>query len=219
MIGNDWDQFLDSEFKKDYFLELSIFLKQERKLETIYPPKEKVFNAFKLCPFKKVKVVIIGQDPYHGKGQAHGLSFSVEDKSLKVPPSLKNIYKELKDDLDIEPAIHADLTTWAQQGVLLLNNVLTVRASTPGSHRKKGWEIFTDKVIDILNHEKENLVFILWGNDAKKKASSISQSKHLILSSAHPSPFSVKKFMGNQHFSKANQYLISKDLGAINWEL
>lgn len=217
MIGNDWDVYLEKEFKKDYFIKLNNFLMTERKEKTVYPPKKHVFDAFKVCPLQNTKVVIIGQDPYHGEGQAHGLSFSVKDRSLKIPPSLKNIYKELESDLGIEPAVHADLTSWAKQGVLLLNNVLTVRASEPGSHRKKGWEIFTDKVIDVLNSEKQNLVFILWGNDAIKKAASINQIKHKIFSSAHPSPFSVKNFTGNKHFSKTNKFLESHKFDPIDW--
>lgn len=219
MIGNDWDKYLGEEFKKDYFVELQLFLKKERKAKTVFPPDDKVFSAFKITKFKKVKVVIIGQDPYHGEGQAHGLSFSVEDRSLKVPPSLKNIYKELKADLGIDPVTHADLFSWANQGVLLINNVLTVNKSEPGSHRKHGWEIFTDKVIDTLNHSKDNLVFILWGNDAKKKAESVDHTKHLVLSSAHPSPFSVKNFLGNRHFSQTNSYLVQNEIDPIDWSL
>lgn len=219
MIGNDWDKFLASEFEQEYFKDLEKFLSAERKNEIIYPPKNKVFTAFQTTPLKDVKVVIIGQDPYHGSGQAHGLSFSVEDENLKIPPSLKNIYKELYADLGIETPTHANLSSWAHQGVLLLNNVLTVRAGDPGSHRKKGWEVFTDKVIEILNSEKENLVFILWGNDAKKKALGVDANKHLVLACAHPSPFSVKKFLGNKHFSKTNKYLLGKKLSQIDWHL
>lgn len=219
MIGNSWDKYLGAEFEKDYFKELQEFLTEERKTQKIYPSYNKVFNAFKLTPFESVKVVIIGQDPYHGEGQAHGLSFSVEDPNLKIPPSLKNIYKEMKSDLGLETPDHANLSYWAKQGVLLLNNVLTVREKEPGSHRKKGWEQFTDKVIESLNTERSNLVFILWGNDAKSKAKSVDKSKHLVLEAAHPSPFSVKNFLGNQHFSKANNYLSARKIKQIDWKL
>ena len=219
MIGNSWDKYLGAEFEQDYFKELQEFLTEERKTQKIYPSYNKVFNAFKLTPFESVKVVIIGQDPYHGEGQAHGLSFSVEDPNLKIPPSLKNIYKEMKSDLGLETPEHANLSYWAKQGVLLLNNVLTVREKEPGSHRKKGWEQFTDKVIESLNTKKNNLVFILWGNDAKSKAKSVDKSKHLVLESAHPSPFSVKNFLGNQHFSKANNYLSARKIKQIDWRL
>ena len=219
MIGNSWDKYLGAEFEKDYFKELQEFLTEERKTQKIYPSYNKVFNAFKLTPFESVKVVIIGQDPYHGEGQAHGLSFSVEDPNLKIPPSLKNIYKEMKSDLGLETPDHANLSYWAKQGVLLLNNVLTVREKEPGSHRKKGWEQFTDKVIESLNTKRNDLVFILWGNDAKSKAKSVDKSKHLILESAHPSPFSVKNFLGNQHFSKANNYLAARNIKQIDWKL
>ena len=219
MIGNSWDKYLGAEFEKDYFKELQEFLTEERKTQKIYPSYNKVFNAFKLTPFESVKVVIIGQDPYHGEGQAHGLSFSVEDPNLKIPPSLKNIYKEMKSDLGLETPDHANLSYWAKQGVLLLNNVLTVREKEPGSHRKKGWEQFTDKVIESLNTKRNDLVFILWGNDAKSKAKSVDKSKHLILESAHPSPFSVKNFLGNQHVSKANNYLAARNIKQIDWKL
>lgn len=218
MIGNDWDTVLSHEFKKSSFKELQFFLKDERREHSIYPQKEAVFNALKITSFKNTKVIILGQDPYHGEGQAHGLSFSVEDKSLKIPPSLKNIYKELESDLHIPPADHANLTSWAKQGVLLLNSVLTVRQGEPASHRKKGWEEFTDYIINELSEKKENLVFILWGNDAKKKGALINKEKHLVLESAHPSPFSVKNFKGNKHFSQTNDYL-SIYSKSINWAL
>ncbi len=218
MIGNDWDTILKNEFKKSYFKELQSFLKEERNLHDIFPKEKDMLNALKITSFESTKVIIIGQDPYHGKGQAHGLSFSVQDKSLKIPPSLKNIYKELKGDLGIEPASHANLTNWANQGVLLLNSVLTVRASEPASHRKKGWEEFTNIIVESLNTKKKNLVFILWGNDAKKKGSMIDREAHLVLESAHPSPFSVKNFTGNKHFSKTNDYL-AKYTDVIDWEL
>lgn len=209
-----WYKKLESEFSKDYFKDLIGFISNERsKGKTIYPPDDMIFNAFKFTPFEEVKVVIIGQDPYHGEGQAHGLSFSVQKHITKIPPSLKNIYKELQSDLGIEPPSHGCLENWAKQGILLLNNVLTVEKSKPGSHRKKGWEQFTDKVIDILDKEKEGLVFILWGNDAKKKAKAINKDKHHIIESAHPSPFSCKKFFGTKPFSKTNIFLNK----SINW--
>lgn len=219
-LNKSWTKYLKEEFSKDYFLALEKFLRDEiRKKKDIFPPLENVFNAFNATTFTGVKVVIIGQDPYHGPGQAHGLSFSVEKNVSKIPPSLKNIYKEMKSDLDIEPALHGNLQPWADQGVLMLNNVLTVEKSLPGSHRKKGWETFTDKVIDILNNEKENLVFILWGNDAKKKAKNVDKEKHCIIESAHPSPFSVKNFYGTKPFSKTNNYLKNNKIAPINWKL
>ena len=219
-LENNWAKYLNKEFDKDYFKNLQTFLKDELKgNKEIYPPLSDVFTAFKLTDFDKVKVVIIGQDPYHGEGQAHGLSFSVKPEIKKLPPSLKNIYKELKSDLAIEPVEHGYLKKWADEGVLMINSVLTVEKSNPGSHRKKGWEQFTDKVISLLNEEKENLVFILWGNDAKKKALGVDRDKHLVLESAHPSPFSVKKFYGCKHFSKANDYLKAKKIPPIKWDL
>ncbi|MBT4791979.1 MAG: uracil-DNA glycosylase [Halobacteriovoraceae bacterium] len=216
-LNASWNKYLLPEFKKEYFKDLQKFLKIELEQgKIIYPQGCDILNAFKSASFKKVKVVIIGQDPYHGEGQAHGLSFSVT-KGTKVPPSLKNIYKELKTDLNIEPTENGNLQYWADQGVLLLNSVLTVEKGLPASHRKKGWEVFTDKVIQVLNDEKEHLVFILWGNDAKKKGEKIDRSKHLVLESAHPSPFSVKKFYGGKHFSKTNKFLLKNKIKPINW--
>lgn len=218
-LEKSWLKELKNEFEKDYMISLTQFLKQEKMTkQTIYPKKSEIFSAFKHCPYNKVKVVIIGQDPYHGEGQAHGMCFSVKP-GIKVPPSLKNIYKEQLSDLSIIQPDHGFLESWAEQGILLLNNVLTVRKSAAGSHRKKGWEIFTDKVIELLNHKKENLVFILWGNDAKTKGAKIDRTKHLVLESAHPSPFSVTKFLGNKHFSKCNKYLESHHIKKINWQL
>ena len=218
-LEKSWNKAIRGEFDKDYIHSLDEFLKAEvQNGKLIYPQPSEIFNAFKLTPFDKVNVVIIGQDPYHGEGQAHGLCFSV-NKGVKVPPSLKNIYKEMKSDLGITPAEHGNLESWARQGVLLLNNVLTVEKSSPGSHRKKGWEIFTDRVIEVLDHEKENLVFILWGRDAQTKAAKVNRDKHLVLESAHPSPFSVTKFLGNRHFSKTNDYLRKHSKRPINWEL
>lgn len=218
LVGNGWDNILQSEFEKKYFKDLLTFLEQERSTKEIYPPQADVFNAFKFTPPEKVKAVILGQDPYHGEGQAHGLCFSVK-RGIKTPPSLKNIYKEMKSDLGLDPIEHGFLEPWAHQGVLMLNAVLTVEKGKPASHRKKGWEEFTDFVVQYLNAENENLVFILWGNDAKKKGEHIDRKKHLVLESAHPSPFSVKKFLGCKHFSKTNEYLESKNIKSIEWKL
>ncbi len=196
---------------------LQDFIDQEYATQKIFPPKENIFRAFDLCPFDKVKVVILGQDPYHGVGQANGLCFAV-NSGTKLPPSLQNIFKEIKSDLGITPNPDGDLSRWAKQGVLLLNATLTVRANTPGSHQKKGWEEFTDSIIQKLSKEKENLVFILWGNYAKQKGAIVDRSKHLVLESAHPSPFSAYSgFFGNKHFSQANKYLKDKELGEVDW--
>ena len=213
-IENSWKSYLDSEFQKDYMKDLLAFLQTEKNQgKVIYPETKYIFEAFRLTPLDKVKVVILGQDPYHGKGQAHGLAFSVQ-KGIKTPPSLVNIFKELKSDLGIEIPEHGCLEGWAKQGVLLLNTVLTVEDGKAGSHHKKGWEKFTDKVIEVLNQEKENLVFILWGLPAQSKAKQVDESRHLILKSVHPSPLSVYRgFMGSKPFSKANAYLKSK----IDW--
>lgn len=217
VIKTDWKKILKDEFKKNYFKDLSSFLDNERiNKKIIFPPQEEIFNAFNYTSFENTKVVIIGQDPYHGEGQAHGISFSVR-KGNKVPPSLKNMYKELNEDISFNTPEHGLLENWAKQGVLMINSVLTVEKGLPASHRKKGWEEFTDKVIHILNNEKENLVFILWGNDAKKKGIGIDRDKHLVLESAHPSPFSVKNFYGCRHFSKTNNYLENNEIPIINW--
>ncbi len=219
-INKSWQVELQDEFTKDYFLDLKSFLSQEIKAKKIiYPDIDQIFTAFDLTPFDKTKVIIIGQDPYHGPNQAHGLSFSVKSGE-KIPPSLKNIYNEIKLDLGHEIPEHGELTAWAKQGVLLLNTVLTVEKGKPASHRKKGWEIFTDKVIQTLSQKKENLVFILWGSPAQKKENLIDQKKHLILKSVHPSPLSAHRgFFNNHHFSKANEFLLSKGLSAINWDI
>lgn len=219
IIEKSWKPFLAEEFKKPYMLKLMEFLKQEQQAgKSIYPNEKKVFEAFSLTPFDQVKVIILGQDPYHGKGQAHGLCFSV-NKEVKIPPSLMNIYKELKNDMGIDPPVHGNLEKWARQGVLLLNTVLTVEDSKAGSHHQKGWEEFTDKVIEVLNQEKEHLVFILWGTPAQKKASQVNTKKHLILRSVHPSPLSVYRgFSGSKPFSQANAYLSSYRFSEINWE-
>lgn len=193
------------------------FVKEEYRTTTIYPPGGLIFNAFDLCPFENVKAVIIGQDPYHGKGQAHGLCFSVRD-GVAFPPSLINIFKEVESDMGYKPFPTGNLERWAKQGVLLLNATLTVRAHQAGSHQRKGWEEFTDSVIKILNNEKENLVFFLWGAYAQRKGASIDKSKHLVLESVHPSPLSAYNgFFGNRHFSRCNEYLISKGIQAIDW--
>ncbi len=216
-IHPSWAVLLEEEFEKEYFLNLTEFVRKEYTKSTIFPPGRLIFNAFDLCPFDSLKVVILGQDPYHGDNQAHGLSFSVKD-GIPKPPSLQNIFKELKDDLGIKVTENGDLTRWARQGVFLLNSVLTVRKSNPGSHQNKGWETFTDSVIRIISNEKKNVVFILWGNYARNKRDLINSEDHLILEAPHPSPFSADKgFFGCKHFSKANDYLEQKEIAAINW--
>lgn len=216
-IEESWEKVLQPDFDKPYFKELTDFVRSEYAATTIYPPASLIFNAFNLCPFDKVKVVIIGQDPYHGPGQAHGLCFSVND-GIQFPPSLQNIFKEIKSDLDIPIPTSGNLTRWAEQGVLLLNATLTVRAHNAGSHQKKGWETFTDSVIRILAEQKENLAFILWGAYAQKKGAFIDKNRHLVLSSAHPSPLSAYNgFFGNHHFSLTNKWLTEHNLKAIDW--
>jgi len=216
----DWSQQLDFIFKQDYYQQLLEFLEYESAHnKTIYPPKDQIFNAFDLSSFENTKVIILGQDPYHNEGQAHGLSFSVP-KGVSIPPSLRNIYQELLSDLDITPSQSGNLTHWASQGVLLLNSVLTVEKNSPGSHAKSGWVDFTDTVIDILNDKKQNLVFLLWGAYAQKKAELIDQNKHLVLTAAHPSPFSAHKgFFGCKHFSQTNDYLKMHNQQPIDWTL
>ncbi len=212
-----WKARLNNEFDKEYFVKLTEFVKEEYRTKTIFPPGSLIFNAFELCPFDKVKAVIIGQDPYHGPGQAHGLCFSVKD-GIDFPPSLRNIFKEIESDLGYKPAERGDLSRWARQGVLLLNATLTVRAHMAGSHQKKGWEEFTDSAISVLNNEKENLVFMLWGAYAQKKGGSIDRSRHLVLESVHPSPLSASRgFFGNKHFSRCNDYLKDHGLEPIDW--
>ncbi len=217
-IEESWKKALENEFGKAYFKELSNFVKDEYKTHKIYPQPKDIFRAFDMCPFEKVKVVIIGQDPYHGVHQANGLSFAVHE-GIQIPPSLKNIFKEIKNDLGIEPIQNGDLSRWATQGVLLLNATLTVRASSPGSHQNKGWEEFTDTAIKALSDQREHVVFMLWGNYAKKKGVVIDRSKHLVLESAHPSPFSAYNgFFGCKHFSKANKYLQEHKEREIDWK-
>jgi len=216
-VESGWKSRLRTEFEKDYFIRLTDFIKEEYRKATIYPPGALIFNAFDICPFDTVKAVILGQDPYHGPGQAHGLCFSVRER-IEFPPSLINIFKEIETDLGIPQPSSGDLTRWARQGVLLLNAALTVRAHQAGSHQKKGWEEFTDYVIKVLNNEKNNLVFFLWGAYAQKKGESIDRSRHLVLESVHPSPLSASKgFFGNRHFSRCNDYLITKGIEPIDW--
>ena len=216
-IEESWKERLTNEFEKDYFIRLTDFVRAEYKSTTIYPPGRLIFNAFNLCPFDKVKVVIIGQDPYHGPDQAHGLCFSVND-GIAYPPSLQNIFKEIQNDLGIPIPSSGNLTRWANQGVLLLNATLTVRAHQAGSHQRKGWEEFTDTAIRILANQREHLVFILWGAYAQKKGAFIDRSKHLVLTSAHPSPLSAYNgFFGNKHFSRTNDYLTAHGKTPIQW--
>ncbi|MBO4397784.1 MAG: uracil-DNA glycosylase [Bacteroidaceae bacterium] len=216
-IHPSWQKYLQSEFDKPYFEQLTDFVRQEYATQTVYPPGKLIFNAFDLCPFDNVKVVLIGQDPYHEPGQAHGLCFSVND-GIAFPPSLNNIFKEIQDDIGHPIPQNGDLTRWATQGVLLLNATLTVRAHMAGSHQRRGWEQFTDAVISTLSREKENLVFILWGSFAQTKSALIDQSKHYILRSAHPSPLSAYRgFFGNHHFSLTNAYLKEHNKKEIEW--
>ncbi len=216
-IEPGWKSRLKTEFEKDYFTRLTDFIKEEYRKATIYPPGALIFNAFDICPFDTVKAVILGQDPYHGPGQAHGLCFSVREQ-VEYPPSLINIFREIESDLGIPQPLSGDLTRWAGQGVLLLNATLTVRAHQAGSHQKKGWEEFTDYVIKVLNNEKSNLVFFLWGAYAQKKGESIDRSRHLVLESVHPSPLSASRgFFGNRHFSRCNDYLVTKGIEPIDW--
>ena len=219
MIGNDWDKELEviwnsPNFRKFYNNVLKLYDK-----ETIFPPKDYIFNALKLTPYNNVKVVIVGQDPYHGVGEAHGLSFSVRD-GIKVPPSLQNIYKELNSDLGINISATGDLTKWAEQGVLLLNSVLTVKKDTPASHKGIGWEPLTDYIIRKLNSKETPIVFILWGNFARSKKAYITNPKHLVIESAHPSPFSANHgFFGSKPFSRTNQFLEQNKIQPIDWKL
>lgn len=215
-IHDSWKASLQNEFQKEYFLNLSSFVREEYLNTTVYPPPKQVFRAFDLCPFDEVKVVIVGQDPYHGKGQANGLSFAVE-KSMRIPPSLQNIFKEIRQDLGIEPENSGDLTRWAKQGVLMLNAVLTVRAASPASHKGRGWEEFTDAVIQELSEKKKNIVYMLWGKYAQEKGAAIDRDNNLVLSSAHPSPYSAKLFHGNHHFSQCNEYLEKQGMKPIDW--
>jgi len=219
-IEENWKEVLKQEFKKPYFLQIATFLKTEKLAgKTIYPPGPLIFNAFNTTPFDQVKVVILGQDPYHGPGQAHGLSFSVP-KGVPPPPSLINIFKELHSDTGVPIPAHGNLTHWAEQGVLLLNASLTVRAGEPMSHAKIGWADFTHAVIEKISAQKKNVVFLLWGKFAQDKQSLIDETKHYVLKSAHPSPLSAHNgFLGNRHFSKTNEYLVKNGIDPIDWKL
>jgi uracil-DNA glycosylase len=219
IIEESWKEILSEEFQSSYFADIKSFLIEEKKMNIIYPPGPQIFSAFNHTPFNNVKVVIIGQDPYHGKGQANGLCFSVSD-GINKPPSLVNIFKELHDDLGVKIPISGNLEKWADQGVLLLNATLTVRANQAGSHQNKGWENFTDAVIRALSDKKEGLIFILWGAFAQAKQKLIDASKHYILKAAHPSPFSAfNGFFGCKHFSKTNELLKQMGKDEINWEI
>jgi len=216
-IENSWKELLKPEFSEDYFLKLIDFVKSEYRSTRVFPPGKEIFSAFDHCPVDTTRVVIIGQDPYHGEGQANGLCFSVRD-GVRFPPSLRNIFKELRDDLGKTIPESGNLERWADQGVLLLNATLTVRASTPGSHQNKGWEEFTDAVIKVLSEQKDHLVFILWGAYAQKKGAVIDTHKHLVIKSPHPSPFSADRgFFGSKPFSTTNDYLVSKGKQPIDW--
>lgn len=216
-IAQSWKTRLQDEFNKDYFLKLTDFVRNEYKNYKVYPPGRLIFNSFEHCSYDALKVVIIGQDPYHGAGQANGLCFSVNE-GIPKPPSLINIFTEIKNDIGTEIPKSGNLERWANQGVLLLNATLTVRANSPGSHQNKGWEDFTDTVIRKISDEKKQIVFMLWGAYAQKKGAVIDENKHLVLKSAHPSPFAAHRgFFGNKHFSKANEYLKATNLKPIDW--
>ncbi len=216
-IGNDWDIMLQDEFDRPYFKRLENFLTEERARYEIYPPQEDVFNALRYSSFQDTKVVILGQDPYHEPGQAHGLCFSV-NKGVTIPPSLVNIYKEIENDLGIKMPGHGYLADWAKQGVLLLNTVLTVRRGQANSHKGKGWEIFTDRIVEILNQRQKPMVFILWGANAKSKTQIITNKEHMVITGAHPSPLSAwKGFFGGRYFSKANRYLEITGQEPVDW--
>lgn len=218
-IGNSWDKILEGEFDKEYYLKLRQFLIGEYKSRVIYPDMYDIFNALKFTPYEKVKAVILGQDPYHQPGQAHGLCFSVQ-KGVPQPPSLVNIFKELADDLGITPPGHGNLESWANNGVLLLNTALTVRKNQANSHRGKGWEIFTDRVIELLNERELPMVFILWGNNAKAKEKLVTNPNHCIIKGAHPSPLSAHYgFWGGKYFSRTNDFLVSTGQEPIDWAI
>lgn len=218
-IGNEWDVLLKKELEKDYYIKLRKFLVREYNTKTIYPPAEDIFNALKYTSYSDVKVVILGQDPYHGFGQAHGLCFSVK-RGVTPPPSLKNIFKELESDVGFKIPNHGCLTDWAKQGVLLLNTTLTVEEGKPNSHKGRGWEIFTDKIIELLNMHEEPVVFMLWGGNARAKKSLITNDRHLVLETVHPSPLSAYGgFFGCKHFSKANEFLKSNNITPIDWTI
>ena len=218
-LGNSWDNLLAAEFSKDYYLNLRKKLAQEYKTRTVYPAMENIFNALKYTAYEDVKVLLLGQDPYHGAGQAHGLCFSVQ-KGIKKPPSLKNMFKELESDLGICEPSHGCLTDWAKQGILLLNTVLTVREGEPNSHKNLGWTIFTDRVIELLNERTEPVIFVLWGKNAIDKLPLITNSQHYVLTAPHPSPLSASRgFLGCRHYSKINEILSSMGKSPIDWRI
>lgn len=218
-IGNEWDELLKDEFCKEYYLNLRRFLKKEYLTYRVYPDMYDIFNALKYTPYPNVRVVILGQDPYHGAGQAHGLCFSVK-RGVAPPPSLVNIFREIKSDLNIDPPSHGELTSWAKQGVLLLNTVLTVREGQPNSHRGMGWETLTDRIICLLNEREKPIVFLLWGGNAKAKRNLITNPRHLVLTAAHPSPLSAYNgFFGCRHFSKTNDFLSSVGEKPVDWKI
>lgn len=219
MLSNDWAEVLKEEFGKDYFLNLASFLDEEYKTKKIFPPRDEIFTALNCSSYSDTKVVILGQDPYHGEGQAHGLSFSVKP-GIDQPPSLKNMFKELYDDLGIMPPNHGFLEKWAKQGILMLNASLTVEEGKPNSHSKKGWMVFTDKIIEKLNEREKPVIFILWGNNARDKLALITGKQHYVLSAAHPSPLSASRgFFGCRHFSKINMILEKTGQQPIDWQL
>lgn len=218
-LGNDWDLYLEEEFQKDYFLRLTETLKEEYETKTVYPKKEDVFNALKFTPYEKVKVLLLGQDPYHGEDQAHGFAFSVQ-KGIQKPPSLVNMFKELESDVGIKAPSHGCLLDWAEQGVLLLNTVLTVREGEPNSHKKLGWVTFTDRIISILNDREDPVIFLLWGRNAIEKLPLITNSRHFVLSTVHPSPLSASRgFFGCRHYSKVNEILTRLGKTPIDWKI
>ncbi len=219
LVGNKWDSILQEEYKKDYFKKIVSFINKEYKNNMIFPPKSQILRALSLTDYDDVKVVILGQDPYHGEGEANGLAFAVSN-GIKLPPSLQNIYKELYDDLGIKPSFVGDLECWAREGVLLLNAVLTVQKDKPASHKNLGWENFTDSIIKKINEKDTPVVFILWGNFARSKKRFITNSKHLIIESTHPSPFSARYgFFGSKPFSKTNNFLITNNIKPIDWKV
>lgn len=216
VLEQSWKKALKKEFEKPYWESLASFVREEYLSKKVYPPPTDVFRAFELCPFDSVRVVIVGQDPYHNPGQANGLSFAV-NRGTSLPPSLKNIFKEIQEDLGIMPEQSGDLSRWAKQGVLMLNSVLTVLANNPASHKGKGWETFTDAVIESLNEKRERVVYMLWGNYAKEKGRVVDEEKNLVLTSGHPSPYSAQLFFGHHHFSRCNTYLKEHGKEPIDW--
>jgi uracil-DNA glycosylase len=218
LLPDDWRAAMAEELQQPYIAELEAFLDEEYARYTVYPPQGSIMAALTAAPLADVSVVILGQDPYHGEGQAMGLSFSVP-QGVRIPPSLKRVFRELESDIAVEPAVHGDLTAWSEQGVLLLNSVLTVRAKTAGSHAKRGWEQFTDALLAAVNRERDGVVFMLWGNYAKIKGGLIDRDRHLVLEAAHPSPLARDGWFGNQHFSQANTYLQEHGKAVINWKL